>query len=69
MWSTLTTLGSYHLRITVSLSIYANIQTWHTVYFLAAHWRLFLLIHDFSLVIGGKLHCEYLVFFIGGKLF
>ena len=35
-----------------------------------AHWRLILLIHDFSLVIGGKLHSEYLVFFlIGGKLF
>ena len=27
-----------------------------------AHWRLILLIHDFSLVIGGKLHSEYLGF-------
>ena len=30
--------------------------------FLPAHWRLILLIHDFSLVIGGKLHSEYLGF-------
>ena len=37
-----------------------NIQT---VYFPPAHWRLILLIHDFILVIGGKLHSEYLVFF------
>ena len=36
-----------------------------------AHWRLILLIHDFSLVIGGKLQSEYLSWFfvIGGKLF
>ena len=27
-----------------------------------AHWRLILLIHDLSLVIGGKLHSEYLGF-------
>ena len=27
-----------------------------------AHWRLILFIHDFSLVIGGKLHSEYLGF-------
>ena len=27
-----------------------------------AHWRLILHIHDFSLVIGGKLHSEYLGF-------
>ena len=27
-----------------------------------AHWRLILLIHDFSLVIGGKLYSEYIVF-------
>ena len=27
-----------------------------------AHWRLILLIHDFSLVIGVKLHSEYLGF-------
>ena len=27
-----------------------------------AHWRLILLIHDFSFVIGGKLHSEYLAF-------
>ena len=27
-----------------------------------AHWRLILLIHDFSLVIGGKLYSEYLGF-------
>ena len=27
-----------------------------------AHWRLLFLIHDFNLVIGGKLHSEYLSF-------
>ena len=32
--------------------------------FLPAHWRLILLIHDFSLAIGGKLHSEYLGFSI-----
>ena len=30
--------------------------------FLPVHWRLILLIHDISLVIGGKLHSEYLGF-------
>ena len=33
-----------------------------TCTFPPAHWRLILLIHDFSLVIGGKLYSEYLGF-------
>ena len=34
----------------------------HVATFPPAHWQLILLIHDFSLVIGAKLHSEYLGF-------